>query len=138
MQETYPLSQQMAKNLEAKRAWVKDHYTQESRSKYDTVEGKLNLLDTIINSQWIEKDETVKLQCLGVTLGDTLAQDLLLEWIEVMDQFGNDPALRLPNTSIIIYPLTMISKRIENDEAVDIYELYTGLKMKIESIRNTQ
>jgi hypothetical protein len=138
MQKTYPLSQEMAKNLEAKRTWVKDHYAPESKLKYDTVEGKLHLLDTIIKSGWIEKDETLKLQCLGVTLGDAFAQDLSLEWIEVKDEFGNDPALKLPNTSIIIYPLTMVSKRIEDDEKVNIYELYSGLKKKIEEIRGPQ
>ncbi len=125
----------MVENLEAKRIWVKNHYTPESQSKYDTVDGKLQLLDSILNSGWIEKSETLKLQCLGVTLGDAFAQGLSLEWIEVKDEFGTDPALELPNTTIIIFPLTMISKRIEKDEFVDIYELYTGLKKKLLEIK---
>ena len=135
-QEIFPLSHAMAQDIEAKRAWVKNHYTSESKSEYYTVEGKLQLLDTILKSRWIEKEETLKLQCLGITLGDAFAQGLSLEWIEVKDEFGNDPALQLANTSIIIYPLTMISKRIEQGEGVDIYKLYTWLKDKITEIQS--
>ena len=135
-QELYPLSHEMAQDIEAKRSWVKNHYTSESKSKYDTVEGKLHLLDIILKSSWIEKEETLKLQCLGITLGDAFAQGFSLEWIEVKDTFGNDPALQLPNSSIIIYPLTMISKRIELGEDVDIYKLYTWLKDKITEIQS--
>ena len=137
-QEIFPVSHAMAQDIEAKRNWVKNHYTSESKSEYDTVEGKLQLLDIILKSGWIEKDEILKLQCLGITLGDAFAQGLSLEWIGVKDAFGIDPALQLPNTSIIIYPLTMISKRIEKGEEVDVNDLYSWLKDKITKIQSKQ
>ena len=53
-------------NLEAKRKWVREHYDETARDKYETLDGKLRLLDTILRSKWIAANETLKLQCLGV------------------------------------------------------------------------
>lgn len=136
MQKISSQSAEMIKDCEAKRNWVKEHYIDESVSKYETTEGKLHLLDTILKSGWIEKNETLKLQCLGITLGDIFVQDMGCDWIEIADEYGIDPALKVPDTSIILYPLTMVSKRIETGETVDIYELYYGIKENIQEIKN--
>jgi hypothetical protein len=68
---------------------------------------------------------------LGITLGDALSQKLALEWVQVEDDYGIDPALRHKETSILLFPLTMISKRIEKDEQVDIKELFEGICNKV-------
>ena len=138
MQKTSPLSEVLIRDIEAKRDWVKNQYAPDSLYKYNTVEGKLVLLNTILKSNWIEPTETLKLQCLGITLGDIFVQDMNFEWIEVEDEYGTDPALQLPGTSILIFPQTMISKRIENGEVVNIYEFYEGLKTRILEIRQKE
>lgn len=119
--------------VESQRKWVRGHYTPETEHKYKTIEGKLNLLDTIISRNWIEANETYKLQCLGVTIGDALAQKLGMIWVAVDDEYGRTPALSfsLADTSIIIFPTTMISKRIERGEKVDVRELFDGICEKI-------
>jgi hypothetical protein len=116
-----------ADHVERQRTWVRDHYEPEARHQYETVAGKLQLLDTIIRSDWIEPSETWKLQSLGVTLGDAVAQQTGLGWVAVEDHHGRDPALRYQNTSLVVFPLTMISKRIERGETVDVYELFNGI-----------
>jgi hypothetical protein len=119
-----PLNARDIANLEAKRSWVRDHYDETARHKYDALEGKLRLLDTIPRNKWIAPDETLKLQCLGITFGDALAQKIGMTWIAVEGDDGRDPALALEGASIRIFPLTMISKRIEQGENVDVYELF--------------
>jgi hypothetical protein len=57
--------------VEAQRKWVREHYQSKPDNKYQTLEGKLKLLDTILKIG-IEPNETVKLQCLGITFGDAL------------------------------------------------------------------
>lgn len=121
--------------LESKRTWVRNHYDEGSRHKYDTLEGKITLLDTILLNKWIAPDETLKLQCLGVTFGDALAQELGLTWVAVEDQYGRDPALHLQGTSVHIFPLTSISKRIERGEEVDIYDLFEDACKTIERVK---
>jgi hypothetical protein len=122
------LSAEMNTRLEAQRSWVHGHFIENANLNYSDLNEKLRLLQIIIDSKWIDKSETVKLQCLGVTLGDAFAQHLGLHWVEIEDEYGIDPALRLENTSILLFPLTMISKRIERDEQVNINELFNGIK----------
>ncbi len=130
------LSDEMINRLESQRDWVRNHYTPDSITKYETIEGKLNLLDVIIKSDWIQKNETYKLQCLGISLGDIIVQDLKFRWIEVEDNYGIDPAIKLENTSIILFPLTMISKRIEKGEKVNIFDFYSLIKSNVDDLKN--
>ena len=60
-----------------------------------------------------------------------------MEWVTVEDDSGRDPAVQLPGTTIILYPLTMISKRFERGEKVDVFDLFNGIVAKVdESQRN--
>lgn len=96
----------------------------EARHQYETIEGKLRLLDTIVRSGWIEPTETWKLQSLGITFGDAVAQKMGLSWVAVEDEYGRDPALHDHGTTIVVFPLTTISKRIERGETIDVGKLF--------------
>jgi hypothetical protein len=111
-------------DLEAKRTWVLNHFDPDSRAKYQDLNEKLRLLEAIVREGWVGKDETLKLQCLGVTFGDALVQSLGMEWVTVIDEYGRDSALRKAGTTIVIFPLTMISKRVERGEIVNIAALF--------------
>ena len=120
-------SSQMIERISTQREWVRGHFVDQSTSKYDSIEGKLYLLEGILSKGFIESNETWKLQSLGIVLGDALAQKLDLNWIEVEDEYGVDPALRFKDSSVIAFPLTMISKRVEKGEQVDIRVLFEGM-----------
>ncbi len=121
--------------VEAQRKWVREHYPPESEQEYQSLEGKLDLLDAILKNKWIEPTETVKLQCLGIAFGDALAQKLGLKWVAVEDEYGRDPALIVEGTSIITFPLTAISKRIESGEDVDVFALFENACAKIGELK---
>jgi hypothetical protein len=118
------ISEEIAQRIENQRLWVKGHFTEESIYKYETIEGKLYLLQGILDQKFYGKDETWGLQSLGIAFGDALLQKLDLKWMEVEDEYGVDPALKYKNTSILLFPLTMISKRIEKGEEISIEELF--------------
>ncbi|MFP7723610.1 DUF3806 domain-containing protein [Lysobacter sp. A3-1-A15] len=120
------LKEQDAAEVEAKRDWVRGHYEPHARHKYESLEGKLALVDAILANGWVAAADTLKLQCLGITFGDALAQHLGLEWVAVEDEYGRDPALSLPGTAALAFPMTSISKRVERGETVDVYELFNG------------
>jgi hypothetical protein len=86
-----------------------------SRTKKD-----LLILQRLIDDKVFERSQTYELQSLGIALGDVLASELPLRWVMITDEYGTDPTLRFKNTSININALTMISKRIERDEPVDV------------------
>ena len=122
-------------HLNRQRDWVRDHYVPESRAKYELLEEKLSLLERILEQKWIEPHETWKLQSLGVTFGDALAQSLGLEWVAVKDEDGRGPALKDPVSSVIVFPLTMISKRVEQGEAVDIVAMFRWVCKRTPELR---
>ena len=64
---------------------------------------------------------------MGVVFGEVFVEDMGFHWILVEDEFGRDPAIRFEDTSVIAYPLTMISKRVERGEPVDVFDLYNGV-----------
>ena len=133
------MSDNMVKRIENQRNWVIGHLTENSTLKYDTVEGKLSLLQGILDGNFYHKNQTMELQSLGITFGDLLAQDLDLEWVEVEDEYGISPALKHKNTTsiyenILLFPLTMISKRIEKDEAVDVEYLFNAVYDKVQEM----
>ena len=122
--------------VEKQRAWVRDHYDAAARHEYETVEGKLRLLDTIVRSKWTEPSETWKLQSLGIAFGDALAQKMGLIWVAVEDTHGRDPALRDQGTSIVLFPMTTISKRIERGETVDVRALFDAACHSVVRLRD--
>lgn len=130
------LSVEDAAQVEKQRGWVRDHYDPHARHLYDNLEGKLRLLETILDERWVEASETWKLQSLGITFGDALAQKMGLSWVAVEDEHGRDPALQDKGTTIVIFPMTMISKRMESGEAVDIRDLFARACSTIERLRS--
>lgn len=89
-----------------------------SRTKRD-----LPILQRLIDDKVFKKSQTYELQSLGVVFGDVLASELPLRWVMITDEYGIDPTLRFKNTSVNINALTMISKRVERDEPVDVFLL---------------
>jgi hypothetical protein len=119
--------------LRDQRATVEKYLgNEDSKQKYKTAAGKLGTIRAILQAGVFKPDQTYELQCLGIVLGDAFVQDLGMEWIMVEDEYGRDPAVRMPNTTIILYPLTMISKRIERGEKVDVFELFNGIAAQVE------
>jgi hypothetical protein len=127
-QPPYPkfteLSSQDAARLDQQRVVV----AQAAKHRYGTVsltktKADLPILQKLISDKVFSKSQTYELQCLGVTFGDVLASELPLRWTMITDEYGTDPTLRYKNTSININALTMISKRIERDDPVDVYRL---------------
>ena len=119
-----PLRAEESERIEAARDWVKGHFNNDPDECYAPIEAKLFVIDAILSNGWVEREETWKLQALGIAFGDALAQELMMEWVTVDDEYGCDPALNWPGTSILSYPLTAISKHVERDESVNIQDLF--------------
>jgi hypothetical protein len=83
----------------------------------------LSVLQKVIDDKVFSKSQTYELQSLGVAFGDVLSSELPLRWVMVTDEYGTDPTLRFKETTIQINALTIISKRIERGERVDVNRL---------------
>jgi len=95
----------------------------------------LRLIQTIVDRAELAPDQTWELQALGVALGDVMAAQLDLEWIAFQDEYGRNRALRLDETDVVIFPVTMISKRIEAGLPVDVDELWQKARRTVREAR---
>lgn len=133
-QKILPLGKSDHDRLKAQRAVVEAFLDEESLEKYQRPAGKLGTIRALLAAKVFRPSQTRELQCLGIVLGDALVQELAMEWVMVEDEYGRDPAIRLPGTTIIPFPLTMISKRVEKGEEVDVFELFNWVASQIDEM----
>ena len=99
-----------------------------AKQKYGTppltkTKSDLVVLQRLIDDQVFKKTQTHELQSMGVAFGDVLASEFPLRWVMVTDEYGTDPTLRYKKMVLQINALTMISKRIERNERVNLSQL---------------
>jgi uncharacterized protein DUF3806 len=105
--------------------------------QYRTVSGKLGIIQAVLTAKVFRPDQTFELQGLGIVLGAAVADQLKMDWQMVEDEHGTSPCLVLKGTSIVLYPQTMISKRIERGEEVDVFQLFDDAVAKVEELRSS-
>ncbi|WP_455211916.1 DUF3806 domain-containing protein [Kaarinaea lacus] len=96
----------------------------------------LNRLQQIVDSKKIPVSNTQELQSLGIIFGKVFVNETPnYDWWVVEDEYGKDACIRYRETSLIVFPQTIISKRVEDGDKIDVVELYSGLKQDLERIR---
>lgn len=127
-QEISPLSKQDIAALDAQRQLIRHFLSpRDLQDKYPTAVGKLGTLRALLEARRFRPEQTYELQALGVVLGDVFVQEMGFKWVMVSDEYGRDPALQYQDSPILLFPLTMIAKRIERGETVDAFALYEGI-----------
>jgi hypothetical protein len=86
----------------------------------------LDVLQSLVDGKVLARTQTYELQSLGIALGQVMVGNSSLRWVTVEDEYGRDPALNVPGTSTLLFPLTMISKRVEDGRDVPIRALYNA------------
>lgn len=127
-QRILPLSSTDIAAQAKQRAVVERFLSKEDlRDKYPTAAGKLGTLRELLRTKVFSAKQTYELQSMGIVLGDVFVQDMGFKWVIVQDAQGRDPALQYKDSTVLLFPLTMISKRIERGEEVDVFQLYNGI-----------
>jgi hypothetical protein len=96
----------------------------------------LKLIQKILDEKMFNASQTYELQSLGVVFGDVLAKELGLHWTMITDEYGTDPTLRYQETSLNINALTMISKRVEQNEPVDVEKLLVQTEKNLTRLKD--
>ena len=95
----------------------------------------LPVLQRLLDDNVFQSNQTWELQSLGLAFGSVLSTSTGLDWVTVEDEYGRDPALAYPGTSLIVYPLTMVSKRVEAGEAVDLRHLHERVVSDVAALK---
>jgi hypothetical protein len=95
----------------------------------------LRVIQELLDKKLFTSDQTYELQALGVALGDVIAAQLDLHWVAVEDELGRSRALQWGEGEDLIFPITMISKRVEVDLRFRVEELYEKVGVAVEGFR---
>ena len=87
-------------------------------------ERDIPVMQRLLDLRRIQRDDIATQQALGLVLGDIIAKRLDMKWMIVEDKIGRSRALRYRKTDIIVFPITMISRRYKTGLRVDIQNLY--------------
>jgi hypothetical protein len=96
----------------------------------------LSLLQRVLDFKFLEPEATYSLQALGIAFGKVFVENNAhYDWWMIEDEYGRDPAIRYKETTLLVFPQTMLSKRVEEGEDVDVEAMYSGLCEQLEEIR---
>ena len=70
---------------------------------------------------------------IGAAFGEAIAKRAGLKWVMVFDEYGLDFGLQKPMTSLVCFPLSMILKRVEQGEKLNLIRLIAETAKLMES-----
>jgi hypothetical protein len=111
------------------------------RARYGNVElrrthNDLSLLQRLADDDILRRSKYSELESVGVVFGQILATEAPLKWITVELEGERRLALQYPHTTVIVFPATMIAKRIERGEQLDLRGLFVGVVTQVEKMKN--
>lgn len=106
---------------------------EDSRTKYQTVPGKLGTLRAIMKIEPLHPARKDLLEAMGVVLGDTFVQDMGFRWVAVEGAAGREIVVRYRRTNIFLHPLKLVAERVRKGERFDMLDLYNELAADVES-----
>jgi hypothetical protein len=85
----------------------------------------LDLLQQIVDRELIDAKDTEGLQALGAVMAQLMLLDVpSLEWKIYIDEVGRSRALCAKNTKECLFPMTMLSRRMEVGLKPDVRKVY--------------
>jgi hypothetical protein len=95
----------------------------------------LELLQMILDRRLVRPEQTRELQAMGVIMGDLLAAELKLDWVTYEDKLGRSRALRDGSSDNFLFPITMISRRVEAGSTTPVVDIYQKASDEIAATR---
>ena len=79
---------------------------------------------------WAEHGEVCFI-AVGLAFGKLLAATEPLDWVKVQDEWGEEISLKLQTHEYFIHPVSMIVKRAERGEEIDLQYLFDEMVRRI-------
>lgn len=103
----------------------------------DGTRADLARIQQVVESGFVAREATYTLQALGMAFGKVFVNENTgYDWWMVQDEYGRDPAIRYQQTTLLAFPRTMLSKRVEDGDPIDVSDLYDHLKERLSTLIN--
>lgn len=117
--------------------WMDRNYMEQQEAKIETIArtklgsrlrgdtSDLETLQRIVDRGLIERDDLSRLQAMGVVLGNVMVAEVpKLQWKIYEDQEGRSRAVCVEEARECLFPVTMLSRRIEVGLNPDVRKIY--------------
>ncbi len=84
----------------------------------------LDTLQELLDRDIVTAGQTLELQAMGVVMGNLMADEHRLRWVVYQDDRGRSRALQLDERPVFVFPITIISRRVDVGLEVDVAALY--------------
>ena len=95
----------------------------------------LPLLQRLVDQQIIQKSDVASWQAAGVVLGDVIANETNLRWVAVEDELGSSRALQWKRSQNFVFPVTLLSRRVQFDQAIDLQTIFDTVLIEVEAFK---
>ncbi len=86
----------------------------------------LHMLQRLVDGNWVARDDYKTQQAMGVVLGNVILADFpnTFEWRVYEDSIGRSRALCVKKTRECLFPVTMLSRRMEVGSNPNVRKIY--------------
>ncbi|MDX2264921.1 MAG: DUF3806 domain-containing protein [Hyphomicrobiales bacterium] len=107
----------------------------EGYSERTITQEALPVLQRLYDAAIVMDADTSSLEApLGIALGEIFRANGDFEWVRVADEYGAETSLAVPGTTLTIHPISMIAKRIDAREQLDLAELVDDVCTRVKQI----
>lgn len=101
-----------------------------------TASGKdIDNLQKVVDSGKFNKNQRSAWESFGIAFGTILVNEMDgMEWVTVIDGAKEFPALRFADSSLMVYPMSLIWNEVRNGEKVNLKEEFESIKAEVEKI----
>ena len=92
-------------------------------------------LQKVVDSGKFNKNQRSAWESFGIAFGTILVNEMDgMEWVTVIDGAKEFPALRFADSSLMVYPMSLIWNKVRNGEKVNLKEEFESIKAEVEKI----
>lgn len=84
----------------------------------------ISTLQRMLDLRIVSAGDDNELQAMGIVLGNLLVSEYAVAWVIYTDRVGRSRALQIGSTLQMVFPVTMISRRINAGAETDVAALY--------------
>lgn len=95
----------------------------------------LDLMQRLLDARLVRANQPAELQAMGMIMGNHLAEEFDLHWVIYEDSLGRSRALRYRDSDVYLYPMTLVSRRVEAGNRVDLEALYAKAAQNVIDLR---
>lgn len=100
------------------------------------IEDELWLLQRLHDDGALQAGQAGELEAAGIVFGEVLAARTPLRWITVEWQGERSLGLQYPDTTVIVFPGSMIAKRVDRGERVEFESLFRATVTQVEQMKD--